>query len=531
MRPSPWWTAWFVCLFVCLSLTIVAGAQDQDAQGNPGTAGGGNGEPPRVVAVGPNGRLVYAPDSKGNIVPDFSTCGYRGGGVAIPDVPVVATLEPAPEGDDTKRIQAALDALAQRAPDTNGVRGALLLKKGIYRVEGTLQMSTSGMVLRGEGQYEDGSVIRGLGDKWHVTVAVAGSDAGSDMGIAPQPITDAYVPAGTHTFAVESTAGFAAGDPVVVVRLAKKAWLDAVGGSPLGWNEEGYTYRYERVITAVESNRVTLDAPVVEPIERALGGGLLCKYTYPGRIREAGVENLRFDTGGIAVQLANVEDAWVRHVTAVRHIYSCAMVTFGARRVTVQDCAYLDPIGPIKGGYRYGFNVNGQQALIQRCYARNGRHDFVMHNMGRGPNVFLDCLAEKANGDSGPHHRWSVATLFDNVAIEGNGLTAKNAGTRGTGHGWTGAQMVFWNCRADYLNIQDPPTAQNYCIGCKGKKSSGSLKEADGHWESHRTRVEPRSLYLVQLKERLGADAVKRIATPAQLDGTIATKLRTELGR
>lgn len=517
-------------MLVCL---VVMSARGEKAKAAAPTDGANvvTSQVPRVVSIGPSGRLVYTPDAKGNIVPDFSQCGYRSGGVALPKVPVVATLAPAPEGDDTARIQAALDELTKRAPDANGFRGALLLKKGLYRVAGTLKISASGIVLRGEGQFEDGTVIQGPADKWHVGVELAGSDAGSNLGLEPRKITDAYVPAGTRTFTVESSDGYAVGESVVVVRLATKAWLDAVGGSPLGWTADAYTYRYERTVTAVDGNRVTIDVPVVEPIELALGGGLLCKSVFPNRVREAGVEDLRFETGGIAVQLALAEDVWVQRVTAIHCIYSCVMTTFMARRVTVQDCAYLDPIGPIKGGYRYGFNLNGQQALIQRCYARNGRHDFVMHNMGRGPSVFLDCFGEKANGDSGPHHRWSVATLFDNVAVEGNGLTAKNAGTRGTGHGWTGAQMVFWNCRADYLNIQHPPTAQNYCIGCKGKKSSGSLKEEDGYWESHRERVLPRSLYLTQLEERLGKDAVRAIATPEQIDGSISTTLRTKLGR
>ena len=40
------------------------------------------------VYPGPAGRLVYVPDEQGNIIPDASHAGYRGGGVAIPTVPV-----------------------------------------------------------------------------------------------------------------------------------------------------------------------------------------------------------------------------------------------------------------------------------------------------------------------------------------------------------------------------------------------------------------------------------------------------------
>ena len=34
----------------------------------------------KLVYPGSDGRLVYTPDEKGNIIPDFSHAGYRGGG-------------------------------------------------------------------------------------------------------------------------------------------------------------------------------------------------------------------------------------------------------------------------------------------------------------------------------------------------------------------------------------------------------------------------------------------------------------------
>src|SRR5947209_19245809 len=64
--------------------------------------------PRRFVAPGPGGKLVYAADERGDRIPDFSHCGYGGGGVAIPDAPVRVVVPPA-EGDATARIQAAID--------------------------------------------------------------------------------------------------------------------------------------------------------------------------------------------------------------------------------------------------------------------------------------------------------------------------------------------------------------------------------------------------------------------------------------
>ncbi|MCB1120680.1 MAG: hypothetical protein KJT03_03965, partial [Verrucomicrobiae bacterium] len=56
--------------------------------------------------------LEYREDQFGNRIPDFSMAGYKNGS-ALPDVPVVATLNPDSNSkDDTTRIQAAIDQIA-----------------------------------------------------------------------------------------------------------------------------------------------------------------------------------------------------------------------------------------------------------------------------------------------------------------------------------------------------------------------------------------------------------------------------------
>src|SRR5207249_4996804 len=81
------------------------------------------------VHPGPNGKLIYAADELGNTIPDFSNCGYHGGGVAIPATkafPICLTLRPA-AGDATARIQSAIDEVCKLPPDARGIRGAVLL--------------------------------------------------------------------------------------------------------------------------------------------------------------------------------------------------------------------------------------------------------------------------------------------------------------------------------------------------------------------------------------------------------------------
>jgi hypothetical protein len=48
-------------------------------------------------------------------------------------------------------IQNAIDEVSAMKPSGNGFRGAILLTKGLYKVSGTIKISVSGIVLRGQG--------------------------------------------------------------------------------------------------------------------------------------------------------------------------------------------------------------------------------------------------------------------------------------------------------------------------------------------------------------------------------------------
>src|SRR6186997_2641713 len=63
---------------------------------------------------GADGKLAYKTTPAGDRIMDFSYAGYRGGGVALPDVPVKRTVK-ASGGDDTKMIQAAIDDVSTLA--------------------------------------------------------------------------------------------------------------------------------------------------------------------------------------------------------------------------------------------------------------------------------------------------------------------------------------------------------------------------------------------------------------------------------
>src|SRR5690606_28652249 len=106
--------------------------------------------------------ITVLPDALGNVIPDFSYAGYKGGDSEIPFIAAKVSVSHIKE-DATNLIQYAIDYVSKLPKDTNGFRGAIQLSKGTYNVSGTLKLHTSGVVLRGAGLQDDGTVILGTG--------------------------------------------------------------------------------------------------------------------------------------------------------------------------------------------------------------------------------------------------------------------------------------------------------------------------------------------------------------------------------
>ena len=478
-----------------------------------------------------DGRLLYQPDGRGNRIPDFSGVGYWGGTVPIPDVQVVETLSPI-AGDNTKHIQEAINRLKTKPLGTNGFRGALLLRAGEYSVSGTITIDGSGIVLRGEGDGLSGTILRASGTGQRSLIHVTGAGSPIMVSNNVKTITDRYVPVGTRSFHVENTAGFSKGDRIFVRRTATDQWIEDIGMNLLDnpWRSEIYHLDFDRIITRIEGDLITVDAPVVCAIEADYAGGTITKYSWPGRIRNVGVENIRGvsdfnpsvilkvygesyfadeDHAWIFIETGAVENGWVRRVTSQHFGYSCVSLDSGTRAFTVEDSRALDPVSEITGSRRYAFVLNNSQlSLIKNCYTEKDRHQFVTHARTMGPNVFVDCLSDTAYADAGPHHRWAAGAIWDNVTVNGNSLNVRNRGNAGTGHGWAGVNMVVWNsCALDYT-VQNPPGARNWLIGSSGTitERSGWIGPHDpGTYDSHDTNVFPNSLYYAQLQDRLAA--------------------------
>lgn len=481
------------------------------------------------VSIGTDGLLKYRADAQGNRIPDFSMVGYGTGNRPLPDVPVRLTLEPA-GGDQTKRIQSALDALAKMPAAPGGFRGALLLRRGEYPVSGTIFIRASGIVLRGEGQdLKSGTVIRDTGKDRDPLIFIRG-DEKPELEKTTRKVLDAYVPVGARTLRLDNVQGLAVGDTVMLTRGSNEAWIKFIGADKAGvdWPVKFAVVRADRVITAIAGNSVQLDAPVTTAIEARFGGATLAKYSWPGRIQGCGVENLIAisnhtnpkdeDHSWRAVDIANAQHVFVREFTGQHFAYAAVHIATTAKWVTVTDCRSVEPVSVITGARRYSFCLNGQLSLVRRCTASKGRHDFVCNDyMVTGPNVFLDCKAEDAYSESGPHRHWTSGVLFDNVTFSDrlSLYHRKNYGRKNKqppyhlGHGWASANCVAWNCTiGKLLLVESPPGARNWAIGCKAGAFTSSgpergVKKGAGEFESNNQPVAIRSLYEAQLAERI----------------------------
>ncbi|MGN6180701.1 MAG: hypothetical protein ACTHNW_16075 [Mucilaginibacter sp.] len=475
----------------------------------------------KLVTLNADGSLTYHPDDQGNILPDFSRVGYHEGDKPLPEIPVVKTVDPPANGDGQQVIQNAIDEVARRTPDVNGYRGAILLKKGVYKVPGSLNISAGGIVLRGEGSTKDGTCIIATGAGQRTLLNVGGTGSITEVRGTRVKISDNFVPVGTKSFHVESASGYKAGDRIIMFRPGTTNWIhdlkmDQIVARPgtKQWQASEYDLCYERTITKVEGNTVYIDNPVVMQMETKYGGGAIYKYTFAGRIDEVGIENIYFESeyagdvdenhGWKAIAIRNTENGWVSNVASRYFGYACVSTEEGSRNITVINCKCTDAKSIITGGRRYSFNNTGQLNLFMNCHAEDGRHDYVTGARVCGPNVFYNCTASKTHADIGPHHRWASGTLFDNIVTDGE-INVQDRGNMGSGHGWSGVTQVLWNCAASEVAVQQPwVSGQNYCIGLQGGKNAGHFKDRnDGYWEGRNSKgLVPASLYIAQFKAR-----------------------------
>ena len=316
------------------------------------------------VAPGADGHLIYRPTWNGDRVADFSNVGYQAGYEAIPsDLPVMATVAPV-DGDDGAAIQTAIDAVSILPLDTNGFRGVVQLTAGEYQIAGQINIWASGVVLRGVGDGLTGTVLRATGTDRRSLIVVAGNGFRQGVPGTLHNVADPYVPVGARSFRLDSTEGLEVGDTIVVNRPSTQAWINAIGMNKLSnpWQPGTKDLNFDRVITRIEGDWITIDAPLTNSLDQKYGGGTVYEYAWPGRIENIGIEHLRgvssykssYDENHswTFVEILTTQNAWVKDITTQHFAYAAVSIRANAKWVTVEDAQFLDPKSQVTGGRR-----------------------------------------------------------------------------------------------------------------------------------------------------------------------------------
>lgn len=390
--------------------------------------------------VRPNadGKLAYATTPTGDHIVDFSYAGYRGGGVALPDAPVVQTLAPS-GADDTAALQAALDHVAALAVKANTPQ-ALLLAPGTFHLSGPVNISASNVVLRGSGRDKTTVELTGaphigfvIGLNSTSAPANPDEDSGASSTDEQSPkapharttLADAYIPSGTRQLPVASAAGFSVGDTILIKHPITPDYLRFMGMDHLvrsGRTEHwvGSAITTERRIAAIHDNTFVLDVPITDDYDPRFGGGSATTVSAapaPARLHDSGIEALTLNAPSVsipldaphfdAIHITTSEDVWLRDLD-IHDTTNFIQVEAPARRVTIDrvDLTNRKPItSPAKP---FGFSLAGTQTLVMRS-SSHGDKIFFAATQARiqGPNVLLDCDFT-GDQDVEPHQRWST---------------------------------------------------------------------------------------------------------------------------
>jgi hypothetical protein len=514
---------------VLLCATLIAAVAGQDAPSVPTSNTGTSAR----VFFDSNHRLQYTQDSSSNRIMEFSNAGYGGGGVSLPSALVQATVNPS-GGDDTAAIQSAIDTVSALPLDSNGFRGTVQLAPGAFNVSTTLNIKASGVILHGAGSADGGTVINMTGNPF-LFLRMGGTGSWQTVGSSAS-ITDSYVPSGATSFNVNNAANFSLGDTVLVRRTISAAWIHFMGmdklvrdGQPQTWLSPGNTITTDRTIAAIHGNQITLDVPLTDNFDSQFVTGSVVKYNFPGRISLVGVEGFKVvaipknvditqpQFEGLSVN--SLINAWLRDVI-FQDTQNTLPVSGTVKQMTF-DGVIVNHTAAHSGDGPADFAFSGTQIFANNCAVLGlGSNVWAAVTQGRvtGPVVLLNFHGD----DRGfaPHQRWATGLLCDGCTFPNShtsdkaGVAYSDRGILGSGKGWDAGWGVAWNVNAKTFTVQQPPGAQNFCIGCVGQiltqaePGTSSPQLPNGIYDSHGTPVTPSSLYLEQLLERMGPQAV-----------------------
>lgn len=487
-------------------------------------------------------------DGDGRFLHDFSYAGYRNGeaepgqDVAADTIDVVADhgADPTGTADATAAFQAAFDAATQAG-------GAVVaVPAGLYRIDGSLTLQGSRVVVRGEGAEASKLWFTKFADmsfKNHVQV-------GGALQLTDEAALVADGAARSFTVEVADAGAFSVGDDVAIGWVITPEFIaeHAMDGTWMAFNDDWQVF-FWRTVEAIDGGVLTLDVPLRYP---ALIRDQASVRRVNGYVREVGFEDLGIaDAVGWAdawsqdqvhvLGFQGVKDAWIRGVASFpspgataddpgkdRHLQSGGILVVQGKRVTIADSSlgFAEHRGDGGNGYLFEVSQSGE-VLIRDCVGQAGRHNFIQ-NWGFGATGIVWLRIHSSEGKavaimdgelgltglSEFHHSLATANLIDQSTLD-DGWGAVNRGTYSTGAGHSATQSAVWNSGGTGV-VRSRQFGHGYVIGPAPELDVDSSLDdpgADGtepeDWVERAPAdadgpLVPASLYEDQLARRLG---------------------------
>jgi hypothetical protein len=479
-------------------------------------------------------------DGEGRFLHDFSYAGYRGGeplpAVAGPVVDVTDHgADPGGGSDATAAFQAAIAAVQALSG------GVVHVPAGLYRIDGTLEITASHVVLRGDGASASRvhfTLAAGMSNRAHLRLR-GSIQQGPDLLLAVDGATRGA------TVQLADASSLAPGDDVSLGWVITPAFVDEHGMTGT-WTAFNDTWRpfFRRQVVAVDTSasphRVTLDVPLRYPARVRDSASLRRESGY---LREVGVEHLGVSNAVAwddawasnrvhAIDLDGVADGWLRAVRSFAapgvsggyHLQSGGFYVLASKRVTVAGCRLEKAQNRGSGGNGYLYEVSkSSEVLVVDSAGLDGRHNFIQNwDFGTTGCVFLRCASSGSRNLGGSwdpiglpayceyHHSLATANLVDSCTLD-DGWYGGNRGSESTGAGHTATHNVYWNNDGSG-RIRSYAYGWGYIIGHGGLTVETSLPALSGAGTSPAdwvetatagTALEPASLYEDQRRRRL----------------------------
>ena len=195
-------------------------------------------------------------------------------------------------------------------------------------------------------------------------------------------------------------------------------------------------------------------------------------YAWPGRLRRAGVENLRLrignstrptlttrNTPGPESSIENAEDVWVRQVT-VRPLRRLGGRGVGDGQAgDGRGLRFAASRSPRSAVYRrHTFFTAGSRRCSCAAGAERRPARLRRRALGRrAERVRRMRGAATLTASAAPVESWASGVLYDNVDDRRRRPVADQPRDGGQGVGWAAANSVLWQCTAPVVTCRTPP--------------------------------------------------------------------------